>query len=54
MNDHAKNERDLADTYTRGTVEILFGGTEEPNRAAGCLVVLLFAAVVLAAYVIVL
>lgn len=54
MNNHAKNERELADTYARESVEILFGGNEKPNRAGGCLIILLFAAVILAAYVIVL
>jgi hypothetical protein len=54
VNSHAKNERKLADTYARESVEIIFGGNEEPNRAGGCLIILLFAAVVLAALIIIL
>lgn len=38
-NRHAQHERELADTYTRETVEILYGPNQQPNRRGGCLIV---------------
>jgi hypothetical protein len=48
-NPHAENERQLANTYARETVEILFGSAEQPNRRGGCLIVLAVAIGVLVA-----
>lgn len=47
-NPHARHERELADTYARETVEILFGPEEEPNRRGGCLILVTFGLIGLA------
>lgn len=52
-NPHSVHERELADTYYRETVEILFGPEEEPNRRGGCLVVTAVAVIGLAAVIVV-
>jgi hypothetical protein len=39
QNPHARHEGELADTYYRETVEVLYGPEEQPNTRGGCLIV---------------
>ena len=48
QNPHARHEGELADTYYREIIEILYGPAEEPNRRGGCLIVAFVAALVAA------
>lgn len=51
-NPHSDHERELADTYTREAVEILYGPNQESNRRGGCLIVATVAAIGLAVIVV--